>query len=201
MSPVRLDKFKNDWYQPGRSALFQVAWFVLGLPLLRCGLLPGSGYRASLLRLFGAQIGSGVVIKPGVRVKYPWNLKIGDHTWIGEDCWIDNLTTVRIGSHVCISQGVYFCTGNHDWTDPAFSLMIRPITVKDGAWAGAKSLLTPGIVLQECAIAAAGSVVTRDIPAYEIHAGNPAVFVKRREIKRASETMGSNLQDESRVAV
>lgn len=199
MNTVRLDHFNNDWYQPGRSKLWQIAWFFLGCPLLRCSVLPSAGLRVALLRWFGAQVGEGVVIKPGVRVKYPWNLKIGNHTWIGEDCWIDNLTTVRLGSHVCLSQGVYLCTGNHDWTDPSFSLMVRPITLEDGSWAGARSVLTPGVVLHECAIAAAGAVVMRDIPEYEVHAGNPAAFVKRRNIKGLIYETEHTMQDANGV--
>lgn len=196
MNGVRLDRFENRWYQPGRSAPWQIAWFFVGLQLLRCSWLPSSGFRVSLLRLFGARVGVGVVIKPGVRVKYPWHLTIGDYSWIGEDCWIDNLAPVQIGSHVCLSQGVYFCTGNHDWADPAFGLMVKPIKLLDGSWAGAKSVLTPGVVLGEGAIAAAGSVVTRDIQAYEIHSGNPAAFVKRRHLRNQDELIYSELRDQ-----
>lgn len=182
MNPVRLRSFDNSWYQPGRSLLHQLAWFFVGLPLLRSGFIPFSSFRVVLLRLFGATVGSGVIIKPGVRVKYPWRLTVGDHCWLGEDCWIDNLADVRLGSNVCVSQGTYFCTGNHDWTDPSFGLLVKPIVLHDGSWAGAKAVLTPGVTLGECAIAAAGSVVTKDIPPYEIHAGNPAAFVKQRRV-------------------
>jgi putative colanic acid biosynthesis acetyltransferase WcaF len=121
-------------------------------------------------------------MRHGLNVKYPWHLEIGDNCWIGEDCWIDNLTTVRIGSDVCLSQGCYLCTGNHDWTDPAFGLIVKPIFIQDGAWVGAKAMLAPGVVLREGAVAAAGSVVTRDIPSFEIHAGNPASFAKLRKV-------------------
>lgn len=179
---VRLDTYNNSWYSPGRSVAVRALWFFIGQPLLRFSLNPSSKLRRVLLRLFGAKVGAGVVIRAGVRVKYPWHLGIGDHTWIGEDCWIDNLGRVEIGANVCVSQGAYFCTGNHDWSDPAFGLIVKPITVEDGAWVGAKAVLAPGVTLGECAIAAAGSVVNRDIPAYEIHAGNPAGFVRRREI-------------------
>lgn len=119
-----------------------------------------------------------------MRVKYPWLLEIGDDTWIGEDVWLDNLALIRIGSNVCISQGAYLCTGNHDWTDPAFGLMVRPITISDGAWIGAKAILGPGVQVAEGAVAAAGSVVTGDLAAYTIHAGNPAVPVKTRKIRQ-----------------
>ena len=179
---VDLSTFNNSWYHPGCSILVQASWFFIGLPLLRCSVIPSSTFRVHLLRVFGASIGSSVVIKAGVRVKYPWLISIGDHSWIGEDCWIDNLATVRIGNNVCLSQGSYLCTGNHDWSDPAFGLIVKPITLADGSWVGAKAVICPGVELNENAIAAVGSVVTRSIPPGEIHGGNPAQFVRRRAI-------------------
>jgi len=174
--------------------LVRAAWFSLGLPLLRSNVLPGSRWRVLLLRFFGANVGHGVVVKPGVRVKYPWLLTIGDHSWVGEDAWIDNLAPVSIGRDVCISQGAYFCTGNHDWSDPAFCLIVKPINVLDGAWVGAKCLLVPGVTLGERAIAVAGSVVRKDIGAFEIHAGNPATFVRRRGVRASADlTLGCSL--------
>ncbi len=183
MSKINLKQFDNSWFKPGKSLPWQLAWFFVGLPLLRCSVLPSSTFRVSLLRIFGAKVGDGVVIKPGVRVKYPWRLAIGNDCWLGEDCWIDNLAAVEIGNNVCVSQSAYLCTGNHDWTDPAFGLMARSIVLRDGSWVGAKALITPGRMLGEGAIASAGSVVTGDIPAFEIHTGNPAAFVRRRHIK------------------
>ena len=178
--PVDLSTFDNSWYSPGRGTWVQGLWFFLGLPLLRCSCIPSSGLRRCLLRLFGARVGKGVVIKPGVRVKYPWLLEVGDHTWIGEDAWIDNLAPVQLGSNVCISQGVYLCTGNHDWTDPAFGLIVRPIVIHDGAWLGARAVVSPGVEGGESAIASAGSVVTRNLEASTIYAGNPAVALRTR---------------------
>jgi putative colanic acid biosynthesis acetyltransferase WcaF len=186
MSRVRLSVFDNSWYQSGRSRACQAAWFFLGLPLLRCSLLPSSRLRVRLLRWFGAQMGTGVVIKPGVRVKYPWRLKVGNDCWLGEDCWIDNLAAVEIGHDVCVSQGAYLCTGNHDWSDPAFGLVTSAISLANGSWVGARALVAPGVTFGEHAIAAAGSVVTKDIPASQIYAGNPAVFVRHRSIRLKS---------------
>lgn len=182
MSPVRLANFRNESYSPGRPLPWLIAWMLFGLPILRSPVI-SYRMRAALLRLFGARLGSGAVIKPGVRVKYPWRLIVGDDCWIGEDCWIDNLELVRLGNNVCLSQGAYLCTGNHDWSDPSFGLIVKPIVLEDGAWAGARSTLAPGVTLGECAIASAGSVVTRNIPPFEIHAGNPAVFSRRRRMK------------------
>ncbi len=191
MQPVDLSQYDNSWFHPGGSFLKRSLWFFVGAPLVRNAWIPSSALRVKLLRAFGARIGEGVVIKPSVEIKYPWHLDIGDHVWIGEHVWIDNLTTVRIGANCCISQGAYFCTGNHDWSDPRFGLIVKPITLGEGAWAGAKSILTPGAVLGECAIAAAGAVVVGFIPDYEIHAGNPAAFVKRRKVRTAGAD-GSN---------
>jgi putative colanic acid biosynthesis acetyltransferase WcaF len=176
-----LSAFDNSWFSPGRSRLVRALWFFLGLPLVRCRVLPGSGPRRALLRLFGARVGEGVVIKPGVRVKYPWHFSSGAHCWIGEDVWIDNLAPVTLGDNACVSQGAYLGTGNHDWTDPAFGLIVRPVTLGDGAWVGARAVVCPGVSVGECGIAAAGSVVSRSIPPYEIHAGNPAGFVRVRK--------------------
>ena len=186
---MQLSTYNNTWYQPGRSLWWQLAWFFLGAPILRSLLLPFSDLRVRLLRLFGAKIGRGVVIKPGVRVKYPWLLDVGSNSWIGEDCWIDNLAEVVIGSNACLSQGSYLCTGNHDWSDPSFSLIVKRIEIKDGAWVGARAMVCPGVTVEECSVVAAGSIVSRTIPRYEIHAGNPAVFAKRR-VMRARQDVG-----------
>ena len=185
MSQVRLRDFDNSWYRPGRSRFWQIAWFFAGLPLLRCSMLPSSRLRVWLLRLFGAEVGARAVIKPGVRVKYPWRLKLGSDCWLGEDCWIDNLADVRLGDNVCISQGAYLCTGNHDWSDPRFGLSVEPIWLGDGSWVGAKAFIAPAVILGEGAVAAAASVVLRSIPDFEIFAGNPAVFIRRRRISAA----------------
>src|SRR5690242_9560833 len=91
-------------------------------------LFPFSGWKVFLLRLFGASVGKGVVIKPRVTIKYPWFLTIGNHSWIGENVWIDNLGKVAIGSNVCLSQGSMLLTGNHDYTKSTFDLMVKEIT-------------------------------------------------------------------------
>jgi putative colanic acid biosynthesis acetyltransferase WcaF len=182
-SNVDLSTFDNSWYSPGRGKIIASMWFFFGLPIIRSSINPSSSLRRFVLRLFGARIGSGVVIKPGVRVKYPWRLAVGADSWIGEDCWIDNLEQVTIGNNACLSQGAYLCTGNHDWSDSAFGLMTKPITIGDGAWIGAMSVIGPGVVLGQCAVAFVGSVVTSSIPAFEMHAGAPARLTRTRKFR------------------
>jgi putative colanic acid biosynthesis acetyltransferase WcaF len=176
------DIARDSDYRIGRSLLVRTAWYLFGMPLLRCPILPSSSFRRGLLRVFGAEIGDGVVIKPGVRVKFPWKLKVGEHCWIGEDCWIDNLAPVTFGKHVCVSQAAYFCTGNHDWSDTAFRLITGSIVIRDGAWVAARASIGPGVVVGEHAVVGFGAVVTGPVPAYEIHCGNPATFFRKREI-------------------
>lgn len=186
MSLVQLDRYDNSWYKPGGSLVKRALWMLFGQHVFASTWLPGSSMRVRVLRAFGARVGKGVVIKPSVTVKYPWHLEIADYTWIGEGVWIDNLTTVRIGSNACVSQGAYLCTGNHDWSDPGFGLMIAPIQICEGAWAGAKSVLTPGAVLGKYAIASAGSVIVGNVPDFHIYAGNPAKYVKTRKIRTSA---------------
>jgi len=178
-----LSGYDNSWYSPGRSMRVRALWFFFGAPIVRFSLLPSSAVRRVILRWFGTKVGRGVVLRPGVRVKYPWNLSIGDFSWIGEDAWIDNLVEIKIGANVCVSQGAYLCTGNHDWSDPKFALQVRPIELEDGSWVGTHALICPGVTIGKCGVAAAGSVVTKSVPAFEIHSGNPAQFVKRRVVR------------------
>ena len=140
------------------------------------------GLKVGLLRVFGARIGSGAVIKPRVTIKYPWKLEVGDHVWIGEQAWIDNLDRVVIGSHVCISQGALLLCGNHDYTKATFDLMTGPIVLEDGVWMGAKSAVMPGVTCQSHAVLTAGSMATSDLDPYTIYQGCPAQAVKPRTI-------------------
>jgi putative colanic acid biosynthesis acetyltransferase WcaF len=179
---VDLSRFDNSAYKARVPFLKSALWFFLGSPLLTCSLLPSSAIRVALLRLFGAKIGTGVVVKPRTRVKYPWLLRISDDVWLGEDCWIDNLCLVEIGSSTCISQGAYLCTGNHDWSAPDFALRTGTITIGNMAWIGAKAIVCPGIRIEEGAVVSAGGVVSRNLPAWTIWAGNPAKFVRDRVI-------------------
>jgi len=180
MPQLDLSSYDNSWYSPGRGSVVRALWFFVGSPIVRCQLLPFSSVRGFILRCFGAKLENGVVLKPGIRVKYPWLLSVGKQSWIGEDVWIDNLVEVRIGANVCLSQAAYLCTGNHDWSDPSFGLQTLPIILEDGSWVGARALICPGVRIGQSGVAAAGSVVTKSIPAFEIHSGNPAQFVKRR---------------------
>ncbi len=174
-----LSRFDNAHYRPGPVPKL-LAWYFVNIFLFKNPMSISSSFKRAILRLFGAKIGRGVVIKPSVNIKYPWFLDIGDHCWIGEEVWIDNLAHVSIGSHVCISQGALLLTGNHDYRSPTFDLITRPITLENGCWIGAKSVVCPGVTARTHAVLAVGSVATTDLEAYTVYQGNPAREVRKR---------------------
>lgn len=171
---------KPPGWHPGAPFFLQAVWFSFGSPLLGARWLPGSAWRVLLLRVFGARIGACCRIKPGIRVKFPWRLKVGQDCWLGEDAWIDNLANVSLGDRVCVSQGAYLCTGNHDFRNLNFSLRLGAITVGSDAWIAARAVLAPGSTIGCGAVVALGAVVSGAVPSGVIVRGNPAVVVGDR---------------------
>lgn len=178
-----LSTFNNDWYNPG-SKLKRVIWYLFNAAFLLNPFNPFSGLKKGVLRMFGAKIGAGVVIKQRVNVKYPWMLEVGEHAWIGEDVWIDNLAPVKIGAHCCISQGALLLCGNHNYKKSSFDLMVGEIVMEEGSWVGAKGIVTGGVTLKSHAILSAGSVTSKNLEAYWIYRGNPATKVIERKIEQ-----------------
>lgn len=177
---MRLDRFSSAGFNRGASRTLEACWLAANA-LLLSSWLPGSRWRVGLLRAFGAQVGNGVVIKPGVRVKFPWRLHIGHNCWIGEDVWIDNLAEVRIGANVCLSQAAYFCTGSHDWSSEEFDLISKTIVVHDMAWVAARATVGPGVVIGEGAVLGLASTTSKDLSPWTINAGTPAREVGSRK--------------------
>lgn len=180
MHTTDLSSFSNAWYKPG-NWLKRALWYMVHGMFFSSG-FPLNHFKVSLLRMFGAQVGIDVVIKPHVRIKYPWRLHVGNHVWIGERVWIDNLGHVTIGNHVCLSQGAMLLCGNHDYTKTTFDLMVGDILLHDGVWIGARATVCPGLVCHSHSILSVGSVATKDMEAYCIYQGVPAVKVKERVI-------------------
>lgn len=179
---VDLSEYKNKWYQPG-SPVKRLAWYFINSIFFKTGIFPFYTLKTFWLSVFGAKLGKGIKIKPCVNIKYPWFLEIGDHCWIGEQVWIDNLGKVSIGKNVCLSQGAMLLSGNHDYSKPAFDLMVSPIFIEDGVWVGARSVVCGGAVCGSHAVIAVGSVVTGKLDAYGVYKGNPAALVKQRIIR------------------
>lgn len=177
---MRLDLFNNKEFDRGASKARELFWLAVS-GICFSTWLPGSSWRVALLRCFGAKVGAGVVIKPRVVVKFPWKLSIGDYSWIGERVWFDNLAPVSIGCHACISQGVYLCTGSHDWSLSSFDLITKPIEVADQTWLGAFSRVAPGVDVAQGAVLSMGSVATQPLEAWMVYSGHPAIAVRSRK--------------------
>ncbi len=176
---VNLSTYNNNWYKPG-NAVKRILWYYINLIFFKSGWFPFYVMKVFLLKLFGAKLGNNVLIKPFVNIKYPWFLTIGNHVWIGEDVWIDNLAQVIIGDHVCISQGALLLTGSHDYKSTSFNLTVKKITLEQGVWICAKAIVCAGVTCHTQSIVTAGSVVIEDCEANSIFKGNPAIKIRTR---------------------
>jgi putative colanic acid biosynthesis acetyltransferase WcaF len=180
---VNLAEYRPNGLDRGKPVAIEALWMVVSVLLFRHSLALGNGFKRFLLRLFGAKIGDGVIIKPGVRIKFPWKLSVGDHAWIGEGVWIDNLDSVTIKSHACISQEAMLVCGNHDYSKRGFDLITGGITVEIGAWIASRAIVGPGVTVGTHAVLTAGSVATKSLDPYGIYRGNPAIRTGTREIR------------------
>ncbi len=174
-----LSKFNNDWYKPG-SKYKILLWFIVNRLIINTYLPIPVYFKCLILRIFGAKIGKGVMIKPKVNIKYPWFLEVGDYAWIGENVWIDNLGKVFIGANACVSQGVLLLTGNHDYKKETFDLILKDIIIEDGVWIGAKSVVCQGVTCKSHSVLGVNSVATKNLDSYSVYQGNPAQFVRIR---------------------
>jgi putative colanic acid biosynthesis acetyltransferase WcaF len=177
---VDLSTFSTGGFARGAGTFKEGLWRIVSLVLFQLCPLKLSALKVAVLRWFGASVGKGVVIKPEVKVTFPWKLTLGDHVWLGEECWLLNLAPITIASNACISQRAFLCTGNHDYKSPTFDLITKPIRVEEGAWVGAGAFVGPGVSVGSHAVLTAGSVTTKDLEPYGIYQGNPAVRVKER---------------------
>lgn len=138
-------------------------------------------WRATLLRVFGAQIGKECKIYPGVKIWYPRNLSIGDGVIIGDGVNLYNIAPISIESEVTISQEAFLCTASHNIESLNRELIFSPITIERGAWVFAGAFIHMGVKIGEGSIIGARSVVTRDVDPFNVVAGNPAIFLKKRK--------------------
>ena len=168
--------------QIGASRPKQFLWYLVNILFFKNPLNIFPGSKIFLLKSFGARVGKGVLIKPGVNIKFPWKLSIGDYSWIGEDVWIDNLSDIIIGSSVTLSQGALLLTGSHDHTKETFDYISLPIVLENGAWIGAKAVVFGGVTAGTHSILGINSVAEKNLEPYLIYKGNPAVPVLERKI-------------------
>jgi len=133
--------------------------------------------------MFGAKINNEVQVFPSCRIWAPWNLSFGVHVAIDDCVTLYSVDKITIGTKVAIRRDAFICTASHDITRKDRPLITKPITICDGVWIGAGAFVGPGVTIGEGAVVGARSVVTKDVEPWTVVAGNPAKFIKKREIK------------------
>lgn len=171
---LRLDQFDNSGFIRGAPAWKEALWCMVRSALFAPWLPVPSRLKVMALRAFGARVGGGVVIRSRVHISFPWRLALGDHVWIGDEVAILSLAEVSIGSHSCISQRAYLCTGSHDFSRETFDLVTAPIIIGEGCWIGAQAFVGPGVSFGSGSRCLAGAVVVKSVPEGTTVSGVPA---------------------------
>ena len=182
MNKIQLSSYVNHYSLRSKfkRLLWEVVWGVFARHTPRWCL---NGWRCFLLRLFGAKIGNKCRVYGGAQIWIPENLCIGDDCWLDNDVKIYNVDKIVLGSNCVVSAGAYLCTASHDISSSSFELITKPIELQDGSWCSGNVLVLPGVTIGEGAVVGAGAVVTKNVEPWTVVAGNPARFVKKRELK------------------
>ncbi|MEM8828601.1 MAG: hormogonium polysaccharide biosynthesis acetyltransferase HpsU [Cyanobacteria bacterium P01_G01_bin.19] len=179
---IDLRQYNSAQHDRQRSAGIVIFWWFIQGVLFPLSPHNFNGFRAWLLRLFGAKIGRDVVIRPTARFTYPWKITVGDYSWIGDDVVLYSVDRIEIGSNCVISQKCYLCTGSHDTKDPSFSLITAPVQIGNGVWVASDCFVAPGVAIGANSVVGARSSVFRHIPAQKIAWGSPCKPYRNREI-------------------
>lgn len=164
----------------GRSAMIVQVWWVVQMTLFALSPQFMFGWRRFLLRLFGARVGEGVLVRPSVRITYPWKVSIGARSWLGDNAELYSLGEIEIGSDVVISQRSYLCSASHDYTKPTFDIFDEKIVVEDQVWLATDVYIAPGLTIGRGAVVGARSSVFQNMPAGMLCYGSPAKPVRPR---------------------
>jgi putative colanic acid biosynthesis acetyltransferase WcaF len=183
-APVQdLSRFELPPGFRGRPAWFVQLWWLVQSLLFAPSPQALYGWRRALLRLFGAQVGPNVLLRPSVRVTYPWKVTIGANSWIGDHVELYSLGPIAIGDNVVISHGSYLCSASHDYESPTFDIVAAPIVVEPEVWIASQVFVSPGVTIGRGAVIGARSLVTEDIPALAKAVGHPAKVVGSRRTR------------------
>ncbi|MGB3493769.1 MAG: hormogonium polysaccharide biosynthesis acetyltransferase HpsU [Elainellaceae cyanobacterium] len=183
---VDLSRYDPSGFDRGRSGLIVMLWWLVQAIVFPLSPHPMNSVRAALLRLFGATIGTGVVIRPTARFTYPWKVTIGDHSWIGDDVVFYSLAPITLGCHCVVSQESYLCTGSHDIQYQQFGLQVAPIDIGNGAWVATDCFVAPGVDIGANAVIGARSFVTKDMPEGQVCYGSPCRPRRARTMNKES---------------
>ena len=177
-SPAQLHPEASPWTL--REKIGRAIWMLVGKPAFRISFHNWYRYRATLLRMFGATVGSGVAIRPTVNIEVPWMIELQDDCTIGDHAILYSLGKITIGKRAIISQYAHLCAGTHDYADHTFRLIRTPVAVGDDVWIGADAFIGPGVNVGDLSVVGARSSVYKSIGQGEVYVGNPARALKER---------------------
>jgi putative colanic acid biosynthesis acetyltransferase WcaF len=176
---VNEDTFTGPSFSMG-NRVARSAWNLVQATLFRWSPRPLHAWRAGLLRLFGAHVGKGAHIYPGVRIWAPWNLWIGEEAGVADGAILYSQGRISIGKRAVVSQGAHLCAGTHDFEKEGFPLVTKPITIGAHSWIAAEAFVHPGVEIGDGSVIGARAVVTRDMPAWTVCAGHPCAVLRER---------------------
>jgi len=165
-----------------RNRIARALWNVVNLLFFRFSPNIFYSWRSFLLRCFGAKVGKGVHIYPGVKIWAPWNLGLANQCGVANGVILYSQGKITIGEKSVISQGVNLCAGTHDYTKHGFPLITKPINIGSGVWIAAEAFVHPGITIGNGCVIGARSVVVNDMPEWMVCAGHPCKPIKSRII-------------------
>jgi putative colanic acid biosynthesis acetyltransferase WcaF len=165
-----------------RNRLARMLWNITSVIFFQLSPRPFHGWRSFLLRLFGAKIGTGVHVYPGVKIWAPWNLDLRDQCGIASGVILYSQGKITVGEKTVISQGSHICAGTHDYTHAGFRLITKPITIGSNVWVAAECFVHPGVTIGDGSVVGARSVVTKDLPPWMVCSGHPCKPLKERVI-------------------
>ncbi|KGO93372.1 DapH/DapD/GlmU-related protein [Flavobacterium subsaxonicum] len=165
-----------------KNRLLRVLWGIVYFVFFKFSPRPLHGWRSFILKCFGAKVGKGVHVYPGVIIWAPWNLILKDHCGIASGVNLYSQGVITVGEKAVISQGSYICTGTHDYTKTGFPLYTLPIAIGDDTWVAADVFIHPGVTIGNGCVIGARSVVTKNMPAWMVCAGFPCKVIKERAI-------------------
>lgn len=180
MQIQQLNTFKLPNNFRGKNAFTVQLWWIVQSILFRTSPQIMYGYRRFLLRIFGAKIGKNVIIRPSVKITYPWKTSIGDYSWIGDDVSLYSLGEIVIGKNVVISQKSYLCTGSHDYLNSSFSIFAKKIVIEDECWIATDVFVAPGVTIKKGTVVGSRSSVYKNLPANKVCVGNPVKIIRDR---------------------
>lgn len=175
-----LETFRSPKNFRGKSKLYVQLWWVVQATLINLSPQVLYSWRRFWLRIFGARIGKKALIRPSVKITYPWKVSIGDYSWIGDDVVLYSLGEIEIGNNTVISQKSYLCTGSHDYVKETFDIFAKKITIGNSCWLATDVFVAPGITIGDGVVVGARSSVFKELKPNWIYKGTPAKAHKSR---------------------